>query len=102
MTKNKLTPISQVGIQIFLSVNEVCLIDQNNRKYSTFLGFDVMDISSAVSDRRKAMIEHMTGDNRSTANPNSNYKQRMFRTIKMSIVTLTIRIKQLQPHNQTT
>jgi hypothetical protein len=38
-----------------------------------------MAISSTASDRRKAIIEHITGDNNSTAKPNSNYMQWRFR-----------------------
>jgi hypothetical protein len=50
-------------------------IQFKNSQLRTFLGFDVMAISSTASDRRKAIIEHITGDNNSTAKPNSNYKQ---------------------------
>lgn len=38
----------------------------------TFRGFEVITMSSACSDRRKAIMEQITSDNKSTAHPNSN------------------------------
>lgn len=48
---------------------------QRTKNINTFRGFEVMDKSSACSERRNAKIEQTTGDKRRTAMPNSNYRQ---------------------------